>query len=671
VGNPVQPLDQFHVYEVASQTNYWAAWINEELQVSSSSNTYNYNTNSTLGGSLYEYSFFSGDIAEVLVFNRTLTAGERLTVNEYLNSKYAVVTVPAPPTNLTAVAISSTQIGLTWQETWNGGAGVEISIERSTNSEGVFTVVAEVSGVTSYVDTNLAAGTEYYYRARAINWVGESGYSAEANATTLAGGGSIPVGDLRLWLRADSGVMPQSGTNTVRTWVDQSGNTNNATQSTTYYQPLYVTNALNGLPVVRFNGTNAYDYFNLPNLLNGTTQAEAFVVLKAAADTPDYSDHPLWDMGADDSSYTEGYPDYYGNIVDDFGSTTAQTVYDPAQPLDQSHVYEVAGQNGSWAAWINGVLQSSTNANIYSYNSNNPTLGGSLYEYSFFSGDIAEVLVFDRTLTGDERTAVGNYLISKYCAAPTNLMATGLTPCQINLHWPPTPSTATNFFIERRLGTNGSSYQVIGSVASYLTNFVDNTVTPTNQYFYRVKAVNPLGQSVYSPEISPPTVAITNPPPDSVFSPPLSIGGVYVIPATLAGWDGNWTNYYVHIAGITNYATAADLDGTVAQVSFWVNETLAVTCTNIPYNTVFTNLSAGVYDITAQATDNQGNSSFSAAVTLIISPDTDGDGIYDYTEMLMGTDPTNPNDPGPWTPPGSSTAPAITLIEPGNAVLLP
>ena len=39
LGIPVQPLNQYHVYEVSSQTNNWAAWINGELLYQTFNNT--------------------------------------------------------------------------------------------------------------------------------------------------------------------------------------------------------------------------------------------------------------------------------------------------------------------------------------------------------------------------------------------------------------------------------------------------------------------------------------------------------------------------------------------------------------------------------------------------------------------------------------------------------
>ena len=64
---------------------------------------------------MYQSTYFAGDIAEVLIYNRALSGAERDAVNSYLNSKYAVVpNAPAAPTNLTASAVSPTQISLRW-----------------------------------------------------------------------------------------------------------------------------------------------------------------------------------------------------------------------------------------------------------------------------------------------------------------------------------------------------------------------------------------------------------------------------------------------------------------------------------------------------------------------------------------------------------------------------
>ena len=107
--------------------------------------------------------------------------------------------------------------------------------------------------------------------------------------------------------------MTEIGTSTpVSFWADRSGNGNNATQPTGSQQPLWVAGVLNGLPVVRFNPTNS-QYFNLPNVLNGTTGAEAFVVLKVAVAMPIVT-RSLWGFGG----YYNDYPSpigTYGRIL--------------------------------------------------------------------------------------------------------------------------------------------------------------------------------------------------------------------------------------------------------------------------------------------------------------------------------------------------------------------
>ena len=93
----------------------------------------------------------------------------------------------AAPSNLSATAISSSQINLTWTDNSNNETGFEI--ERCTG-EGcnTFAHIATVgANVTSYSNTGLASSTTYNYRVRAYNSAGDSDYSAPpANATTPA-----------------------------------------------------------------------------------------------------------------------------------------------------------------------------------------------------------------------------------------------------------------------------------------------------------------------------------------------------------------------------------------------------------------------------------------------------------------------------------------------------
>lgn len=60
--------------------------------------------------------------------------------------------------------------------------------------------------------------------------------------------------NIDLWLRADKGVTSSGGD--VSEWDDQSGNGNNFTDAGGSSDPTLVSNALNGLPALLFNGTN-------------------------------------------------------------------------------------------------------------------------------------------------------------------------------------------------------------------------------------------------------------------------------------------------------------------------------------------------------------------------------------------------------------------------------
>ena len=72
------------------------------------------------------YSYpLDGDIGEVLVFNRALTATERRTAEEYLAHRWAHSIAPSAVTAPTVAKPASGSLKATWvAPAWNGGTAV-------------------------------------------------------------------------------------------------------------------------------------------------------------------------------------------------------------------------------------------------------------------------------------------------------------------------------------------------------------------------------------------------------------------------------------------------------------------------------------------------------------------------------------------------------------------
>jgi hypothetical protein len=592
------------VYEAASQTNLWVAWINGELQYLTTNNSYQ--TSSYYGYSLgYDNqldSYFDGDIAEVLVFNRVLTADERSTVNGYLDVKYGLVmAAPVVPTNLVATAISSNQISLTWGFNL-GTSSTVFQLARATTSNGVYAVVGTVADATSYVDNNLMAGTTYYYQVTAVNAAGTSRGVNVAWATTASAGASIPFNNLMLWLKADTGLVSQGTNHSVRTWFDESGNYSDASQPSVVNQPLYITNALNGLPVVRFNATNSY--FNFPDFLNGVTGAEALVILKAVTNTPTVN-QPLWQFGVENDIGREAYPAPDGSLADGFGATAVQAEGIPVQSLTQYHVYDVLSQNNLFVAWLNGVLQYQTVVNTVGF-TGSPSLG--YYTYvpdgwdeplfeNYFAGDIAEVLIFNHPLTDDERISANNYLNRKYNL--TNWFSITIVTPTNNMAFANPANIALQAAIVDKYGVSQVQYFQGGISLGIVTNVPYSLVwsnVADGNYTLTAQATDHQGlvlNSIYTKIIVEDAPCIT------MIDPALST--LYVGPTNIA---------------LTAYAS--DDDGTVAQVRFYQGTNSLGISTREPYTIIWTNASTGIYALTAQATDNYGVISTSSVVYVTI-----------------------------------------------------
>jgi hypothetical protein len=119
-----------------------------------------------------------------------------------------------PPTNLSATAISGTQVALSW--TAPAGAISYYQVERSQNVNGPYTALSPQPTTASFTDTTASSGTAYLYRVRAAFTTG--GFSAYSNrdlATTVIFDDDPLVAGVTL-IRAQHLVQLRQAVNAVR-----------------------------------------------------------------------------------------------------------------------------------------------------------------------------------------------------------------------------------------------------------------------------------------------------------------------------------------------------------------------------------------------------------------------------------------------------------------------
>jgi hypothetical protein len=231
--------------------------------------------------------------------------------------------------------------------------------------------------------------------------------------------------DLVLWLRPDS--MVYGGSGNVNSWVDVSGHGNNfgpGPDLTGRDRPNRVAGVLNGYDVARFSDDGGVDDF-MTSSFNPGDDATVFVVFKMNAQTDGVSPQ-MGLIGAVDwvpsissnRSYMAvrpvagtdrlagGVGDYYSGFN---GPTSLGTTNFQVGILWYR-------QSGGARLYLNGALEASATpvvtvtTNPYHLGQINPRDSSQ----ENFDGDIAEVVVYDRSLHYCEQVLVNNYLSAKY-----------------------------------------------------------------------------------------------------------------------------------------------------------------------------------------------------------------------------------------------------------------
>src|SRR5262245_5916038 len=114
----------------------------------------------------------------VRAFNGTGSSAYTATVSA---TTTAAAALPAAPTGLSVTPISASQINPSRTDNPTNEQG--FSVERASTASGPWSVDG-TTAMTTYSDTGLTAGTTYYYRVRAYNATGNSGYTSTMSGQT-------------------------------------------------------------------------------------------------------------------------------------------------------------------------------------------------------------------------------------------------------------------------------------------------------------------------------------------------------------------------------------------------------------------------------------------------------------------------------------------------------
>ena len=218
----------------------------------------------------------------------------------------------------------------------------------------------------------------------------------------------VPTVGLRLHLDAsDAESVIADGSGVVETWHDRSGQANDAVQSLTSRRPTYVENALNGRAVVRFDGTN--DHLILGDIGNDFSTAAHVFVVATVAD----NNYNLFTTRNNNTWWCEGGSTSNPGVF----RSTALTNYSTNMPNSGTHIFAIESSASGWEMSIDGVSQG---AGAAGYNQGNafkiaaPDDSNSL---KYLTGDIAEILVYNRILSDSEELQIAAYLSSRYDVA--------------------------------------------------------------------------------------------------------------------------------------------------------------------------------------------------------------------------------------------------------------
>jgi len=238
--------------------------------------------------------------------------------------------------------------------------------------------------------------------------------TAPAQATvTLPADAPIPKSGVLLWLAADD-ALASATEGKVRSWQNARVPNVTATAHQADHPPAVVANALHGHAVVRFDGTDQMLMTTID--IGPARMPEGTIITVFSSTTADASplrkvygnDNGGYDrsIGLDDRAPGINFTLFNGTYVIGYFPLAANTPY---LAVDEYSRNEFSG-------WVNGTAALTKSAAEWQDDAlPNLFIGGSGTVFNeYWSGDVAEMIVYARKLSDEERKQVEDYLGQKY-----------------------------------------------------------------------------------------------------------------------------------------------------------------------------------------------------------------------------------------------------------------
>jgi len=456
---------------------------------------------------------------------------------------------PAAPTELTATAVSPTQINLSWKNHATNARGYIVEFrERKINMSDWAEIAKLLSAnATSYQSTDLKSVTGYEYRVRAFNGAGDSDYSNVAITFTRL---HAPT-NLTATVASSTQINLHWQSYYTRIQIERSTDKNNWTE--------IADNDREPMPNLRCH----YDYascYNDTGLTPGTTY-----YYRARFRT--------------DSQYSD-----YSNMA----TATAQTPATvPAAPSDLD----------AW--WSGGTLWTLPHLKL-SWKNNATNQTGYSVEVSENGGvswrQLDSSLSFPSYQVSLDREKTYQFRVRAFNGggnsgpsnvahvrpdSPINLTATVVSSSQINLHWhhaTGATSYSVYYYAEPRPFGVPSPRVRIFLASTTANTFQDTGLDPETSYFYYVVPHNAAGDGMGS-SVSTTTHPVSGPPPEPPPPPPppVSPSSITVSPSAFNVVAFNSLSSQAHVAN-TAYPNSSTL---AVGNDFYVNYLGTVTSYNL------------------------------------------------------------------------------------------